>query len=66
MHFSLEINRSLVFPDLVILPYLFKYKSHFHILPDQMVQIFLNNIFSTKSCNKNLKAIKVIAFIVLK
>ena len=42
------------------------YKSHLHIWPDQKVQKFLNNIYSSKSRNKNLKAITVTAFIVLK
>jgi len=28
------------------LPYLFEYKSHLHIWPDQTVQMFLNNIYS--------------------
>jgi len=40
--------------------------SHLNIWPGQTVQNFLNNIYSSKSRNKNLKAIKVTAFTILK
>ena len=49
-------------------PCSFEYKSHAwisrtsHIWPDQTKQNFINSICSSKSCNKNLKAINVTAF----